>query len=171
MKFTQEKIVDLILHGPTSSHNSCDEFEELLENYMETFASDMSEEDADLAYGFSDWISDIYYECWSPHHHRNMVEVFESTKSDNFIEYPSLTNITTKRLKQNFSEEEDINILKFLIQHRNFSRTNDIKLWTLMENHNVILRRSAQSMKERFNKKISPNLTLKLFCAIYVELL
>ena len=79
--------------------------------------------------------------------------------------------ITKKRLKRNFTEEEDLEILKFLVKNKKFSETNDNKLWALMENYNVISRRSAQSMRERFNKKISPNLTLKLLCAIYTELL
>ena len=170
MKFTQERIIDLILHGPTSLQNSCDEFDEMVESYMETFACDMSEEDADLAYGFSDWISDIYYDCWSPHVQKDAKSHKRLMTTDN-IEYPSLTNITTKRLKRNFSEEEDLEILKFLVKNKKFSETNDNKLWALMENYNVISRRSAQSMKERFNKKISPNLTLKLLCAIYTELL
>ena len=169
MKSTQEKIVDFILHGPASLDVICDDFDELMENYMETFACDMSEDDADLAYGFSDWLSDIYYDCWSPHRQVKFVENHDYWKNRNITEYPSLTNVTTTRAKRNFSEEEDLEILKFLIKNRKFAEANDDKLWSSMENYNVIHRRSAQSMKERFNKKISASLTLKLLCSIYAE--
>ena len=64
MRFTQEEIVDLILNGPRSRSGNSDDFDELVENYMESFTSNMNEDDADLAYGFSDWISDVYYESW-----------------------------------------------------------------------------------------------------------
>ena len=169
MRFTQEEIVDLILNGPRSRSGNSDDFDELVENYMETFTSNMNDDDSDLAYGFSDWISDIYYESWKKFH-INLVDNMKWYK-ESTIQYPSLTNITTTRLKRNYSEEEDVKILKFLIKHRMFSQTKDDKLWSVMEEQNVILRRSGQSMKDRFNKKISPNITLKLFCAIYIELL
>ena len=169
MRFTQEEIVDLILNGPRSWKGKSDDFDELVENYMETFTSNMSEDDADLAYGFSDWISDVYYESWK-NYQSNLVDNMKWHK-ENTMQCLSLTNITTTRLKRSYTEEEDVEILKFLIKHRMFSQTKDDKLWSLMEDQNVILRRSGQSMKDRFNKKISPNITLKLFCAIYVELL
>ena len=169
MKLIQEQIVDFILHGPETLNNVGDDFDELMENYMETFACDMSDDDADLAYGFSDWLSDIYYDCWSPHCQVKVVEHNEYSKNGNVTDYPSLTNITTKRAKRNFSEEEDLEILKFLIRNRKFAEAKDDRLWSLMENNNVIHRRSAHSMKERFKKKISPSLTLKLLCSIYAE--
>jgi hypothetical protein len=169
MRFTQEEIVDLILNGPRSWSGNSDEFDELVENYMETFTSKMSDDDADLAYGFSDWISDIYYESWK-NYQSNLVGNMKRHK-ENTIQCLSLTNITTTRLKRIYSEEEDVEILKFLIKHRMFSQTKDDKIWSLLEDQNVILRRSGQSMKDRFNKKISPNITLKLLCAIYIELL
>ena len=124
MKFIQEKIVDFIIHGPASLNNICDDFDELMENYMETFACDMSEDDADLAYGFSDWLSDIYYDCWSLHYKRKLVEHHGHSKNKNVTEYPSLTNVTTTRAKRNFSEEEDLEILKFLIKSRKFAEAN-----------------------------------------------
>ena len=169
MKSTKEKIVDFILYGPTSSRDNCDEFDELLENYMETFACEMNEYDADLAYGFSDWISDIYYNCWSPNYQKDQIERHKTSTNEKVSDYPSLTNVTTTRLKRNFSEEEDLEILKFLIKNKKFPETKNNELWLSMEDNNILRRRSAQSMKERFNKKISPNLTMKLLCAIYAE--
>ena len=167
MKYTQESIVDLILNGPRSSEHNCDEFDEMLEDYMEIFTLGMNEDDSDVAYGFTDWVSDLYYETWF-HLKSSNLDVTSNAK-ENEMKSASLANITTRRLKMKFSEEEDIEILKFLIEKRKFSETKDDKIWESMEKQNIILRRSGQSMKSRFNKIISPNLTIKLLCEIYTD--
>ena len=167
MKYTQETIVDLILNGPRSSKHNCDEFDEMLEDYMEIFTLGMNENDSDVAYGFSDWVSDLYYESWY-HSKSSNLDVISNVK-ENEMKSSSLANITTRRLKMKFSEEEDLEILKFLIAKKKFSETKDDKIWESMENQNIILRRSGQSMKSRFNKIISPNLTIKLLCEIYTN--
>ena len=167
MKYTQESIVDLILNGPRSSKHNCDEFDEMLEDYMEIFTLGMNENDSDVAYGFSDWVSDLYYENWY-HSKSSNLDVISNAK-ENEMKSSSLTNITTRRLKMKFSEEEDLEILKFLIEKKKFSETKDDKIWESMEKQNIILRRSGQSMKSRFNKIISPNLTIKLLCEIYTD--
>ena len=173
MNFTREAIVELILNGPRTSKDNANDFDELVESYMESFTESMNEDDADLAFGFSDWISDIYYESWHIYDPSAMDVKDEGhakgPETDSY--FPSLANITTTRTKRSYTEKEDIEILKFLTKHRKFSQTKDDKLWSLMESNNVNMRRSGQSMKDRFNKKIIPNLTLKLLCAIYVELL
>ena len=167
MKYTQETIVDLILNGPRSSKHNCDEFDEMLEDYMEIFTLGMNENDSDVAYGFSDWVSDLYYESWY-HSKSSNLDVASNVKEIE-MKSSSLANITTRRLKMKFSEEEDLEILKFLIAKKKFSETKDDKIWESMENQNIILRRSGQSMKSRFNKIISPNLTIKLLCEIYTN--
>ena len=167
MKYTQESIIDLILNGPRSSKHNCDEFDEMLEDYMEIFTLGMNENDSDVAYGFSDWISDLYYESWY-HSQSSNLDVISNAK-ENEMKSSSLANITTRRLKMKFSEEEDLEILKFLIEKKKFSETKDDKIWESMEKQNIILRRSGQSMKSRFNKIISPNLTIKLLCEIYID--
>ena len=167
MKYTQESIVDLILNGPRSSKHNCDEFDEMLEDYMEIFTLGMNEDDSDVAYDFSDWVSDLYYESWY-HSDCSNLDVITIAK-ENEIKSSSLANITTRRLKMKFSEEEDLEILKFLIEKKKFSETKDDKIWESMEKQNIILRRSGQSMKSRFNKIISPNLTIKLLCEIYTD--
>ena len=167
MKYTQESIVDLILNGPRSSKYNCDEFDEMLEDYMEIFTLGMNEDDSDVAYSFSDWVSDLYYESW--YHSKSSSLDVTSNAKENEIKSSSLANITTRRLKMKFSEEEDLEILKFLIQKKKFSETKDDKIWESMEEQNVILRRSGQSMKSRFNKIISPNLTIRLLCEIYTD--
>ena len=60
---------------------------------------------------------------------------------------------------------------KIVVCIKKFSQTKDDKLWSLMEDQNVVPRRSSQSMKDRFNKSITPMITIKLLCAIYIELL
>ena len=167
MKYTQESIIDLILNGPRSSKHDCDEFDEMLEDYMGIFTLGMNENDCDVAYGFSDWVSDLYYESWY-HSKPSNLDVISNAK-ENEMKSSSLANITTRRLKMKFSEEEDLEILKFLIEKKKFSETKDDKIWESMEEQNVILRRSGQSMKSRFNKIISPNLTIKLLCEIYTD--
>ena len=167
MKYTQESIVDLILNGPRSSEHNCDEFNEMLEDYMEIFTLGMNENDSDVAFGFSDWISDLYYESWY-HSQSSNLDVISNAK-ENEMKSSSLANITTRRLKMKFSEEDDIDILKFLIEKKKFSETKDDKIWESMEKQNIILRRSGQSMKSRFNKIISPNLTIKLLCEVYTD--
>ena len=167
MKYTQESIVDLILNGPRSSKHNCDEFDEMLEDYMEIFTFGMNENDSDVAYGFSDWVSELYYESWY-HSKSSNLDIMSNAK-ENEIKSSSLANVTTRRLKMKFSKEEDIEILKFLIEKKKFSETKDDKIWESMEEQNIILRRSGQSMKSRFNKIISPNLTIKLLCEIYTD--
>ena len=170
MNFYQEEIVDFILNGPRSSSDSCDEFDELVENYMETFSSGMDDDDADLAFGFSDWISDLFYESWFKRC-SSTINSSKYTNPKNNIESFVPQNIPKPFFKGNFSKEEDTQILKFLIKHRKFSETKDIKLWEQMQEEKVTLRRTGRSMRERFNKRISPNISLKLLCAIYAELL
>ena len=167
MKYTKESIVDLILNGPRSSKHNCDEFDEMLEDYMEIFTLGMNENDSDVAYGFSDWVSGVYYESWYHSESSNLGVI--SNAKENEMKSSSLANITTRRLKMKFSEEEDLEILKFLIEKKKFSETKDDKIWESMEKQNIILRRSGQSMKSRFNKIISPNLTIKLLCEIYAD--
>ena len=64
MNFYQEKIIELLLNGPRLPGDECDEFDELVENYMEQLSSEMDEEDADIAFSFADWICDLYYDSW-----------------------------------------------------------------------------------------------------------
>ena len=112
MKFTQEAIVDLIINGPRTLKRNSDEFDELLESYMETFTSNMDDDDADLAYGFSDWISDIYYESWQNYRHNSEDSIKKHIERR--FEFPSLTNITTKRYNRERSRNlfERTNIMK-----------------------------------------------------------
>ena len=177
MNFYQEKIIEFLLNGPRLPGDECDEFEELVENYMEQLSSEMDEEDADIAFSFADWICDLYYDSWLKRGSQkcNEIKKFEgmlgnptaATSNSNSIN----THGTNPRLKRDYAKEEDIDILKYIVKNRKFSETKGNKLWTLMDAHEILANRSGPSMKERFRKRIAPNLTLKTLCVIYLDLL
>ena len=62
------------------------------------------------------------------------------------------------RQSRNFSIDEDMAILNFIVTNRRFSEVNGNNLWRLMESKSIAQNRSWQSLKERFRRQIGPNL-------------
>ena len=62
------------------------------------------------------------------------------------------------RQSRNFSIDEDMAILNFIVTNRRFSEVNGNNLWRLMESKKIAENRSWQSLKERFRRQIGPNL-------------
>ena len=57
-----------------------------------------------------------------------------------------------------YNREEEKAILNFIVNNRRYSEVNGKTLWITMEEKNVVANRSWQSMKERYQKHIAPNL-------------
>ena len=57
-----------------------------------------------------------------------------------------------------YNREEEKAILNFIVNNRRYSEVNGKALWIMMEEKNVVANRSWQSMKERYQKHIAPNL-------------
>ena len=61
-------------------------------------------------------------------------------------------------VKGGYTKEEDLKILRYILDNRRMADTNGNTLWKLMEERKVLEERSWQSMKERFRKRIRNNL-------------
>ena len=59
-----------------------------------------------------------------------------------------------------YNQEEDKAILNFIVHNRRYSEVNGKALWIMMEEKNVVADRSWQSMKERYQKYIAPNIEM-----------
>ena len=59
---------------------------------------------------------------------------------------------------RNYSRQEEIAILNFIVTNKRFSEVNGNTLWALMETKKIVENRSWQSMKERFRRHMAPNL-------------
>lgn len=82
----------------------------------------------------------------------------KKTRIENFYFNESDSDCSEGRKNKGvFTIEEDKAILRFIIEKEGFSRTGGITLWQEMEKIKVCSR-SWQSMKERFRKRILPNL-------------
>lgn len=57
-----------------------------------------------------------------------------------------------------FKRDEDLKIIRFISQNSRYSEIKGIAMWNLMEAKNVVPARTAQSMKERFRKRILPSI-------------
>ena len=58
-----------------------------------------------------------------------------------------------------FSYEEDLEILRFIAENKRFSDVKGNSLWNSMEERHICSNRTGQSMKERFRRRIVPNLS------------
>ena len=57
-----------------------------------------------------------------------------------------------------YSRAEDLAILGFIADNKRFGDVGGVDMWKLMEQREVLVGRSWQSMKERFRKKILINI-------------
>ena len=57
-----------------------------------------------------------------------------------------------------YTKAEDLAILGFIADNRRFGDVGGVEMWKLMEEREVVVGRSWQSMKERFRKKIVNNI-------------
>ncbi|TRY63935.1 hypothetical protein TCAL_14361 [Tigriopus californicus] len=78
---------------------------------------------------------------------------------------PKKVNLDESRAIQNqaghfFTRNEDQKIIDFIVENRRFGEVGGNTLWKLMEARNILPDRTSQSMKERFRKRIMPNLHL-----------
>ena len=71
----------------------------------------------------------------------------------------NITKQTAGRKNCNFySTEEDLRIIRFIVDNRRFLDVGGNELWKIMEERTVLEGRSWQSMKERFRKGIAPKI-------------
>jgi hypothetical protein len=67
-------------------------------------------------------------------------------------------NMRTKGGRKPYTKDEEEAILNFIVTKKRFSEIGGNELWKYMEQKEVLKDRTWQSMKERFRKKILPNL-------------
>ena len=60
--------------------------------------------------------------------------------------------------RRSYTKDEDEAILRYLLDTKRFNEVGGNAVWELMEIRAVVPERTAQSMKERFRKRIMKNL-------------
>jgi len=63
-----------------------------------------------------------------------------------------------REARMSYTKAEDLAILGFIADNRRFGDVGGVEMWKLMEEREVVVGRSWQSMKERFRKKIVNNI-------------
>ena len=63
-----------------------------------------------------------------------------------------------REARMSYNRSEDLAILGFIIDNKRYSDVGGVEMWKLMEEREVVVGRSWQSMKERFRKKILTNI-------------
>ena len=64
----------------------------------------------------------------------------------------------TREVRMSYTRTEDLAILGFIADNKRFGDVGGVEMWKLMEEREVVVGRSWQSMKERFRKKILTNI-------------
>ena len=64
----------------------------------------------------------------------------------------------TREVRMSYTRAEDLAILGFIADNKRFGDVGGVEMWKLMEEREVVVGRSWQSMKERFRKKILTNI-------------
>ena len=64
----------------------------------------------------------------------------------------------TREVRMSYTRAEDLAILGFIADNKRFGDVGGVEMWKLMEEREVVVSRSWQSMKERFRKKILTNI-------------
>ena len=68
-------------------------------------------------------------------------------------------NVTvTREVRISYVRAEDLAILGFIADNKRYGDVGGVDMWKLMEQREVVVGRSWQSMKERFRKKILTNI-------------
>ena len=63
-----------------------------------------------------------------------------------------------REARMSYSRAEDLAILGFIADNKRFGDVGGVEMWKLMEQREVLMGRSWQSMKERFRKRILINI-------------
>ena len=67
-------------------------------------------------------------------------------------------NGTIREVRKSYVRAEDLAILGFIADNKRYGDVGGVEMWKLMEEREVVVGRSWQSMKERFRKKILTNI-------------
>ena len=79
---------------------------------------------------------------------------FDDTFEDDNLSTASMASRTP------YSRSEEQKIVEWIAKNKQYSEVGGNKIWRLMEQVNAVPGRTAQSMKERFRKKILPQIDL-----------
>ena len=64
----------------------------------------------------------------------------------------------SREVRMSYVRSEDLAILSFIADNKRYGDVGGVDMWKLMEQREVVVGRSWQSMKERFRKKILTNI-------------
>ena len=68
------------------------------------------------------------------------------------------TNVGEAKRKRSYTQQEDLKIIKFILDNKRLADVKGNVVWKVMEDRKVVDDRSWQSLKERYKKYISKNI-------------